>query len=116
MRNIPFQSDKRLIKLQSNKHQKRLIKTEGKGKKLIENPEVIPDLPRKEAVAKFRLFTGHDCLAQHLHRIGCKDSPIYNLCPQQAEMNADHLLVCSALLNTQDISGKYWDARRKMTQ
>jgi hypothetical protein len=26
--------------------------------------------PRKEAVAKFRLKTGHDCLAAHLRKIG----------------------------------------------
>ncbi|VDO00723.1 unnamed protein product [Rodentolepis nana] len=30
----------------------------------------IPDWPRIEAVAEFRLRTGHDCLAKHLHRLG----------------------------------------------
>ena len=27
-------------------------------------------------LAKFRLLTGHDCLAQHLNKIGIKESPI----------------------------------------
>ena len=27
------------------------------------------NIPRNQAVANFRLNTGHDCLAEHLHRI-----------------------------------------------
>ncbi|GFU12121.1 hypothetical protein NPIL_679071 [Nephila pilipes] len=30
----------------------------------------ILDKPRREAVAAFRLFIRHDCLASHLYRIG----------------------------------------------
>jgi hypothetical protein len=30
-------------------------------------------MPRKEAVARFRLKTGHDCLATHLHKMKVKN-------------------------------------------
>ncbi|VDO13391.1 unnamed protein product [Rodentolepis nana] len=35
----------------------------------------IPDWPRIEAVAEFRLRTGHDSLAKHLHRLGVYAQP-----------------------------------------
>jgi hypothetical protein len=82
---------------------------------LIKKPDIIPDLPRKASVAKFRLLTGHDCLSEHLHRIGCADSPICPLCSHQQPMNAAHLITCPAVEASNDIVGKYWDARRKMT-
>uniref|UniRef100_A0A8D8XN48 Uncharacterized protein n=1 Tax=Cacopsylla melanoneura TaxID=428564 RepID=A0A8D8XN48_9HEMI len=91
MRNLPFDSIKRLVNLQSNQHHKKWIKNAGadkNGKEIINNPDIIPELPRKAAVATFRLLTGHDCLAQHLNRIGCKDSPICPLCSDNALMNA----------------------------
>ncbi|GBO19768.1 hypothetical protein AVEN_89254-1 [Araneus ventricosus] len=34
-----------------------------------------PDKPRRDAVAAFRLTTGHDCLAAHLHRLGIFTGP-----------------------------------------
>lgn len=117
-RNLPFQSAKRLINLRSNHQHKNWLKREGAGKKwkdLIDKPEIIPELPRKTAVANFRLMTGHDCLAQHLHRIGCKDTPICPLCNLQAIMNAEHLLICPGLSNNDNLVAKYWDARGKMT-
>ncbi|VDO14570.1 unnamed protein product [Rodentolepis nana] len=39
----------------------------------------IPDWPRIEAVAEFRLRTGHDCLAKHLYRLGVYTQPT---CPR----------------------------------
>ena len=36
--------------------------------------------PRKEAVANFRLTTGHDCLAAHLRKIGIYASSECTLC------------------------------------
>uniref|UniRef100_A0A8D8WMZ3 Uncharacterized protein n=1 Tax=Cacopsylla melanoneura TaxID=428564 RepID=A0A8D8WMZ3_9HEMI len=118
MRNLPFDSIKRLVNLQSNQHHKKWIKNAGADKnwkEIINNPDIIPELPRKAAVATFRLMTGHDCLAQHLNRIGCKDSPICPLCSDNALMNAEHLAVCSDLSGSTNIVEKYWDARRKMT-
>ncbi|GFR17037.1 hypothetical protein TNCT_691881 [Trichonephila clavata] len=35
----------------------------------------IPNCPRREDVAKFRLLTDRDCLGEHLHRIGILDQP-----------------------------------------
>jgi hypothetical protein len=33
----------------------------------VKNRNIIPDFPRSHAVATFRLISGHDCLAAHLH-------------------------------------------------
>ena len=52
-------------------------RTEGKCWKL-ELP-TIPDHPINQAVATFRLTTGHDCLAKHLHRIGILQLPYSTL-------------------------------------
>ena len=71
----------------------------------------IPDWPRKEAVAKFRMATGHDCLAGHLHRLGMLNSPCY-LCNSAANMDSHHLQLCTALTST-SISDRYWEARER---
>lgn len=74
-------------------------------------------LERAEAVARFRLATGHDYLGVHLHRIGLAESESCPLCGQ-ARMDGDHLLDCSHLDNyaTDDLVGRYWEARRAMVQ
>ena len=51
-------------------------------------------LPRNEAVACFRLFTGHEYLQAHLYRIG--DSPSCKLFELGDTMYGDHLNVCEA--------------------
>ena len=43
--------------------------------------------PRKSAVAKFRLITGHDCLRRHLHKIGVFTSANCVLCSKEEEMD-----------------------------
>ena len=48
-------------------------RTEGKRWKL--DLPTITDHPINQAVATFRLSTGHDCLAKHLHRIGIRQLP-----------------------------------------
>ncbi|KAL1453463.1 hypothetical protein WDU94_007599, partial [Cyamophila willieti] len=116
--NISFDSAKRLIKPSANnKHNKWLSEkaTRQKWEALVKTPDIIPNIPRKASVAKFRLLTGHDCLAEHLHRIGCMDSPLCPLCSLQTPMNGDHLRDCPATEASTDIVGKYWDARGKMT-
>ncbi|KAJ4438090.1 hypothetical protein ANN_14029 [Periplaneta americana] len=55
---------------------------------------LIPDLPRKSSVAAFRLATGHDCLAKHLHRIGIYQSPNCPLCNSNQEMDSERLNLC----------------------
>ncbi|KAJ4449055.1 hypothetical protein ANN_00450, partial [Periplaneta americana] len=72
---------------------------------------LIPDLPRKSSVAAFRLATGHDCLAKHLHRIGIYQSPNYPLCNSNQEMDSEHLKICASLASHDNIFEKYWSAR-----
>ncbi|VDO02791.1 unnamed protein product [Rodentolepis nana] len=73
----------------------------------------IPDWPRIEAVAEFRLRTGHDCLAKHLHRLGLYTQPTCPLCNLQEEMEKTHLIQCPAL-KTKTESQRYWEARRQL--
>ena len=47
---------------------------------LAHDKQIPRNLPRAEAVAKFRLLTGHDYLQAHLHRIGLANSDICLLC------------------------------------
>ncbi|GFQ98436.1 hypothetical protein TNCT_658111 [Trichonephila clavata] len=53
-------------------------------------------LPRTVSVAAFRMSTGHDYLAVHLHRINVLPSPKCQLCGC-GTMNAEHLRTFSAL-------------------
>ena len=39
----------------------------------------VPDSPRGVAVAELRLITDHDCLVNHVYRIGIKSSPQFTL-------------------------------------
>ena len=73
----------------------------------------IPEWPRSEAVAEFRLNTGHDCLAKHLHRIGVYPRPTYPLCQLEEEMDRDHLMRCPAL-KAATTSQRYWESRGQL--
>ncbi|KAJ4438983.1 hypothetical protein ANN_14937 [Periplaneta americana] len=77
--------------------------------------KLIPDLPRKSSVAAFRLATGHDCLAKHLHRIGIYQSPNCPLCNSNQEMDSEHLKICASVADHDNIFEKYWSARGQMT-
>jgi hypothetical protein len=72
-------------------------------------------MPQKEAVARFRIKTGHDCLATHLHKIKVYSSDECTLCRiQGTSMNADHLncrKLDSSAQTAGDIAKLYWDAR-----
>jgi ribonuclease HI len=81
---------------------------------LVENPDCVPEAPRKAAVAHFRLLTGHDCLRSHLFRIGIADSAVCTLCDSGRTMTAEHLDECSALNGFTDFVEKYWRARALM--
>ncbi|VDO11646.1 unnamed protein product [Rodentolepis nana] len=56
------------------------LKARTKEKQWIVALSDIADWPRIEAVAEFRLRTGHDCLAKHLHRLGVYTQPTCPLC------------------------------------
>ncbi|VDO07320.1 unnamed protein product [Rodentolepis nana] len=73
----------------------------------------IPDWPRIEAVAEFRLRTGHDCLAKHLHRLELCTQPTCPLFNLQEEMDKTHLIRCPSL-KTRTESQRYWEARRQL--
>ncbi|GBM44039.1 hypothetical protein AVEN_223166-1 [Araneus ventricosus] len=70
----------------------------------------IPDKPRRDGVAAFRLTTGHDCLAAYLHRLDISTEPFCPLCDSGGVMERDHLLLCGTLQGLTDMS-RYWEAR-----
>jgi len=69
----------------SNKTQWKNIKTTWENNK---------NKPRKQAVANFRLNTGHDCLAAHLHHIKIFSYSYCTICKlKNTIMDKDHILV-----------------------
>jgi len=75
--------------------------------------------PRNEAVANFRLKTGHDCLAAHLERIGIYESSECTVCQiPNSTMDEDRLLLCPKLDTDQQVLKNtiklYWEARVMM--
>ena len=70
----------------------------------IKTPGIIPEVPRKSAVAMFRLITGHDCLSKYLHKIGKLPSSNSLLCSKEEEMALDHLLKCEELKLIEDVA------------
>ncbi|KAJ4450800.1 hypothetical protein ANN_02230, partial [Periplaneta americana] len=109
-----YYSVKRFIKstyLDFNK-QNLIIQSQGKKwNSLHHNPQLIPDLPQKSSVAAFRLATGHDCLAKHLHTIVIYQSPKCPLCNSNQEMDSEHLKICASMADHDNIFEKYWSAR-----
>ncbi|KAJ4446816.1 hypothetical protein ANN_13514, partial [Periplaneta americana] len=113
-----YYSVKRFIKSTYLDFNKQNLITQSQGKKwnsLHQNPQLISDLPRKSSVAAFRLATGHDCLAKHLHRIGIYQSPNCPLCNSNHEMDSEHLKICASVASHDNIFEKYWSARGQMT-
>ena len=77
------------------------------------------DKPRKEAVANFRLKTGHDCLAAHVRKIGIYESRECTICQMpNSTMDEEHLLRCPKLDTDWQVFKNtiklYWDARAMM--
>ncbi|GFU50119.1 uncharacterized protein LOC103523915 [Nephila pilipes] len=74
--------------------------------------------PRKKAVANFRLKTRHDCLTEHLKRIGILTNSLYPICKTDT-INREHLLVFpgldSILLLRGDVCLLYWNVRDRMS-
>jgi len=71
---------------------------------------------RKQAVANFRLNTGHDSLTAHHHPIKTLS---HNYCTirklKNTSMDKDHLLECPKLHhNYNELAKLYWDGRRLM--
>ncbi|VDN98237.1 unnamed protein product [Rodentolepis nana] len=74
----------------------------------------ITDWPRIEAVAEFRLRTGHDCLAKHLYSIGIYAQPTCPLCDLQEGMEKTRLFRCP-VLKIMTETQIYLKARRQLT-
>ncbi|GFT47085.1 reverse transcriptase [Trichonephila clavipes] len=74
-------------------------------------------LERAEAVARFRLATGHDFLGVYLHWLGVAANAVCPLCGH-ARKDGDHRLQCTGLVEyaAEDILGLYWEARRQMAK
>ena len=88
-----YESIKRIVKKKINDNYNfNLIDTNKDSKriKFLKIPVIIPEVPRKSAVAMFRLIMGHDCLSKHLHKIGILPSPNCLLCSKEEEMTLDH--------------------------
>lgn len=70
--------------------------------------------PRKEAVAAFRIKTGHDWLAEQLQRLGFLNSKDCHICGE-GTLNAAHLISCKGLNKDAQLRGDlchlYWEAR-----
>ncbi|KAJ4436590.1 hypothetical protein ANN_16623 [Periplaneta americana] len=113
-----YYSVKRFIKSTYLDFNKQNLITQSQGKKwnsLHHNPQLIPDLPRKSSVAAFRLATGHDCLAKHLHRIGIYQSPNCPLCNSNQEIDSEHFKICASVAGHDSVFEQYWSARGQMT-
>ncbi|GFU66975.1 reverse transcriptase [Trichonephila clavipes] len=78
---------------------------------------ILRHLERAEAVARFRLTTGHDFWGVYLHWLGVAANEAYPLCGH-ARMNDNHLLQCTGLYEypTADINSLYWEVRRQMVK
>lgn len=114
---FPFSSIKQVITKKFRDFFRQELHNKATGKRwkhIIYNPEVIPKAPRKTAVARFRLITGHDYLSKHLNKIGLLDNPNCPLCNKEEEMTEDHLLTCDKLSVISSIEEKYWKARGLM--
>ncbi|GFX71052.1 reverse transcriptase [Trichonephila clavipes] len=74
-------------------------------------------LQRVEAIARFRLTTGHDFFGVYLHWLGVAANEACLLCGY-ARMDGDHLLQSTGLdeYPADDIVSRYWEARRQMVK
>jgi hypothetical protein len=82
---------------------------------ITSNRNIDPDIQRGDAMATFRLITGHDFLVIHLYRLLLYPYPMCVLCRKEnSAMNQGHLLKCTVLNtgNTPSIVKLYWDAGR----
>ncbi|GFV92402.1 reverse transcriptase [Trichonephila clavipes] len=93
-------------------------KSFGKPRETLATVGPIPrHLERAEAVARFRLTTGHDFLGIYLHWLGMAANDACPLCGH-ARMGGVHLLQCTELDGywADNFVSRYWEARRQMVK
>ncbi|VDO01649.1 unnamed protein product [Rodentolepis nana] len=110
---MSFHTMKALIRRKFQTSRSNELKAQTKERQWTVTLSDIPDWPRIEAVAEFRLHTEHECLAKHLHRLGVYAQPACPLCNLHDEMEKTHLIRCPAL-KTRTESQRYWKARRQL--
>lgn len=108
-----YTSVKRYIRKVYNDHHVKQLTNRTSQKQWNTSLLDLPDWPRRNSVALFRLHTGHDCLAKHLHRFGMAETPFCPLCKQKVDMDRHHLNQCPALTTVNECD-RYWEARSKM--
>ena len=109
-REISFHKVKSIIKNKFNVARNNELQERTLEKRWTQTISNIPDGPRSDAVAEFRLNTGHDCLTKHLHRIGIYARSTCPLCQVEEEMYRDYLMRCPGLKAT-PTSQRYWETR-----
>ena len=113
MRKTPYYTAATIIRNAINNEHHKSITNRTQSSTWKDKLITVPDWPRRESVAKFRMSTGHDCLAGHLHRFGIYESPLCNLCNQNHIMDAEHLMNCPALRKPTSWE-RYWEARDQL--
>ena len=118
-------SSKAMINSTIDKWERQRLLQQSLGKRwedLVTLGPIRHNLPRAVSVAAFRLKTGHDYLASHLHRIKILPTPECQLCGFQT-MDVEHIKDCPALdhsIQEEDRLYKearlYWSARRLMAE
>lgn len=111
--NVPFHNARLFVRSVFKTNLKRDLSARSSQRSWWKDVQKIPDYPRMKAVAEFRLATGHDCLARHLHHINILNSPNCMLCNLQQPMDSDHLRRCPALCS-KSMWERYWEARDRM--
>jgi len=90
------------------------------GTKLFQKPWTqelakIPERPRRNVVAEFRLCVGRDCLGIYLHRVGIRPDPYCMLCSLHETMDRNYLGQ-STVLSSGTECERYWEARTKVME
>ncbi|KAJ4451514.1 hypothetical protein ANN_02978 [Periplaneta americana] len=94
---ISFNSAKFYIKRRFREEtlQHHITVCEGRKWSSVLTSEAIPNHPRKESVATFRILSGQDLLAAHLHRFSILPSSVCFLCKDESNaIDWDHVSKC----------------------
>ncbi|XP_055383889.1 uncharacterized protein LOC129613726 [Condylostylus longicornis] len=104
--------------LQKEKQSRENLLREKTYENISKEYDKIANFTRKRAVAHFRLYTGHNCLNDHLHRMGLVQNKLCTLCDLNRVQDAEHLTKCPQLAVSRQINNDltylYWAARMKM--
>ncbi|XP_071041957.1 uncharacterized protein [Parasteatoda tepidariorum] len=104
---IPYSSINRINKNAIIKSHENNFNEQIGGQVWRETLNRTPDHLRRITVAAFRLETGHDFLAAHLHRLNIFPDPNCVLCGKDSPMNIEHLGVYPA------VTGNIYDRYRR---